>query len=293
MPTLSHMFFMSAWLYCYIATMETMPNEIMNEIAAYLPTSDLRQFRRASRRCAAIGLPGIARQLRLLNTTACLQNFCQFLLTIPTVYTRTLTIYHSKWPIFANDEWQTHPLLLYERGPHSGLSPPGVLTSSPLREYREFLAREDRRRYGSDLQIIVKILRTFPNLHNVTIETLQPWARVAGPYARKSPALNKAMNHMVRCVVNLLHHRPSVNTLEIRGKIPQAVLKKCPIPTTITTLRITSLVGGPLSHAPTPLSIPSHTNLSVLEVNCPAHPRQVFLLIELPKLRFLSLQGRR
>ncbi|KAI1286606.1 hypothetical protein F5Y03DRAFT_405866 [Xylaria venustula] len=272
--------------------METIPDEIMINITASLPTGDLGRFRLASRRCAETGLPVMARQLRVLNTVTCLQNFNQFLTTIPAVYTRALTIYHSKWPIFSHGEWQTHPLLLREKVPHSGLSAPGSLASSAvLQEYQEFLSRDDERRYHSDLEIVAEILGRLPNLLTVTIETLQPWGRVPGPNPWTSPTFNTAMNRMVRCVIHSLHKRPRVHTLDIRGKTPQAVLLECPIPTTITTLRIKSLVGGPLAPSNTPLLIPGHASLRVLEVNCPARPRLVFLPNPLPELQALYLQG--
>ncbi|KAI0818427.1 hypothetical protein GGR55DRAFT_694662 [Xylaria sp. FL0064] len=266
-----------------------MPDEIMINIAALLPTIDLAQFRLASRHCARTGLPIVARQLRVLNTATCLRNFSQFLKTIPTDYIHTLTVYHSKWPTFSQDEWQTHPLL--QTVPRSGLSGPDSSASAVLQEYQEFLSEENRRRYYADLEIVAEILSRLPNLLTVTIETLQVWDRVPEPNPWTSPTFNTTMNRMVRCVINSLHRSPSIHTLDIRGKTPQAVLLECPLPITISTLRIKSLVGEPLAPSNKPLSIPGHASLKVLEVNCPSRPRWVLFPSPLPELQALSLQG--
>ncbi|KAI0550151.1 hypothetical protein F4679DRAFT_544159 [Xylaria curta] len=262
-------------------TMESLPNEMLYEMAAWLPLADLRQFRLADRRCAAIGLPILVRHLYVLNTIACLQEFRDFLKTIPTAYTRALTIYHGKWPGCSRKEWETHPLHRYEqfsrpRGSDEVARPITPLASSAFRRYREFLSREDARSYQSDLDIIADILKQIPNLRHVTIETLQPFGAVT--------------TRMARCVIRSLQDNPNIHSLDMRGRIRPSILHDCPIPCTITTLRVNYPAGGPLRPGHAPLSIPSHTQLRILEVHCPARPRLV-LAGALPQLQCLYLQG--
>ncbi|KAJ2992897.1 hypothetical protein NUW58_g2017 [Xylaria curta] len=221
-----------------IIEMERIPNEILREIASMLPVSDLHQFRLVDRRCAAMGFPALGRRLYVLNTIACLQEFRKFLDTVPTIYTRHLTIYHGKWPVCSREEWETHPLILYENFPRPSVpyqpTPPTSLSvATAFQKYREFLSREEARCYRSDSDIVAQILGRFSRLDSVTIETLQPWGRVPGSNAKLAtlreeiwilPTFNGAMNRMVRCVIDSLHRNPSIRSLDIRGKVRDTIL---------------------------------------------------------------------
>ncbi|KAI0802409.1 hypothetical protein GGR55DRAFT_76908 [Xylaria sp. FL0064] len=268
--------------------MDVISTELVIEIMAYLAGRDLQSFRLVSWRFAIVGFPTLARHLRVSNAVSCLREFYGFLATVPTQYTKTLAIQHSRWPMFARNDWETHPLLRYERIVHPPSSPTSTSHVNITLAYNGFLEREERRDDESTMDIIARILSRLPALTHITFETLHTWGQVP---KRLTPILNRTMNRMVPCVIRSLHKSPKVKSLGFRGKTPQAVLHRFPLPSTVTTFRIISLVGGPLARDSTALSIPSQPRLRVLEVSCPARRRPVSFIHSLPNLESLSLKG--
>ncbi|KAI0836086.1 hypothetical protein F5Y06DRAFT_305431 [Hypoxylon sp. FL0890] len=228
----------------------------MAEIAAITPLKDIRQLRLVNRWCAATTFPILARHLSVLNVISSLTEFKRFLRTIPTVFTKKLTIYNGKWPTCSRQEWESHPLLLYEKHPRllqcgNIAHPSDILRDSAFINYRDFLSNERGRTHKSDVEVMKAILNHLPNINTIVLEGLQPWSQVPLSNLKLStlrsgiwipPTFNGTMDRILRCVVDSLDPQFTVQVLDVRGKLRIPTFNKCLTARNLASLRIQSLL---------------------------------------------------
>ncbi|KAH8585624.1 hypothetical protein B0O99DRAFT_748894 [Bisporella sp. PMI_857] len=152
------------------------PLEILNEIASYLSSRDLANFRLASFRCAQAGRSVIPRNgISVLSTFDSLQQLREFVTysTIPT-FTRHIRFFYGEWPQCARKEWEMHPLL-FGGNDRSKLYHPTA--DEAFACYMDFMNKEKSRRIHSDVETIHYALSLLSNLRTVDICHIQVFAR--------------------------------------------------------------------------------------------------------------------
>lgn len=230
--------------------MDNMPQEILAEIAKFLPSvADLRRFRLVNSTFASAGFPSLIHHLGILNTYDYLQEL-QTLRKSCGCFgaTKHVTVYHGTWPYVLNRQrWMAHPLFLRERTKDS--SDDAVETA--YRNYRSFVERETSRGFESDVTEFLTLLQSFPQLQSLTLSHLQAWRwRPLQNLHYKSlkdrtwvvPFFQDAVHDLAGKILPLLNTFPRISRLNIEGGLNAQHL------TTgghqygnVTRLRVTSL----------------------------------------------------
>ncbi|WQF89390.1 Putative F-box domain-containing protein [Colletotrichum destructivum] len=208
--------------------MDTLPSELLSNIASFLSLSDLSSFRLACRRFTYASLHLLLQHLCVLDTLDDLEELFSCLsLDDKSRYTESLTLLHGRWPVCDFQRWATHPLQLNESLPQTASSPKWT---DAFQRYRLFVENEARRTTHDDLTRLKKVLELFPRLRQLTVSHLHTkgW-RPVGPqqyiHLREqiwmSPCISdsESLGAIAQSVLTLLPTLSSVQHLAIDGRL--------------------------------------------------------------------------
>ncbi|KAF0330498.1 hypothetical protein GQ607_002377 [Colletotrichum asianum] len=197
--------------------MNRAPGEIIEEIASYLPFSDLLSF---------------SLDLAVLNTTSCLSDF-EKTVGSGTLCTRHLSLYHGTWPACARDDWETHPLQVVDAHHSIFASQDRRALSDELAQqafdaYYNFIREEHFRDKQHDQAQLARILSQMPLLEKITVSSLvrkrlgrlgQTKLYELRHRIRMSPTIFDSVGNLVERLFLLLPSFCNIRSIHIQGKL--------------------------------------------------------------------------
>ena len=230
-------------------TMDSVPPEILAEIAVRLLSPlDLVHFRMVNRACAAAGFPSLVSHLRLINTHRCLHDAVDTLRSSPhgsLRATKSLTLYHGRWPSFMSwEDWKRHPLLINAADPETS-------DDQAYINHQHFAAEEILR--GSETQLVEfgRLLHSFPNLQALTVSHLHAWrwGRLENPHYRSLrakirmvPIFEDFVGTVAFNMLLVASKTPTLSTLSIQGTFDMRAEWEFPLNRNIQSLAVSSLL---------------------------------------------------
>jgi hypothetical protein len=227
-------------------SMNTLPSEILDGIAAHLPGAvDIGNFRLIEKRCASAAFHILFRRIQLLNTVNCLINIEEFFASPygSSRITRHLTLHHATWPLlWTPSTWRDHPLRVQ----------PSPDDAQALESYLRFIQTEatDKSHRGCDSRI-QEVLRQFVQLQSLSITDVQSHRyRPARNHhldhlksrIRMVPSFQGRLNEILEEVSPVFNSMPSLNALSIEGSLDISTTTISESFPGITDLRVTGLL---------------------------------------------------
>jgi hypothetical protein len=150
-----------------------LPLEILNQIASYLNSRDLKSFRLVNCKFARVGISLIAHNgLSVLNTIWGFEEIRELLKCESiAVTTRELIIYHGAWPVCSRAQWEIHPLLFGGQSRIQNFQT--AQADKAFADYSKFIEIERNRTSEENAEVFSHTLRLLPNLKAVTISHMQ------------------------------------------------------------------------------------------------------------------------
>lgn len=208
--------------------MDKLPPELVLHISCHLPLPDLCNFRLVNRNLASAAYPIITRHVSLLNVCSSIDEFLAHFRTRKESSScpKSLTVYHGEWPVCSRENWQVHPLFLYESHPRAFLD---AAIDEVYERYVRFTSLQRGRADLKDSTVFSKLLSTLPHVTSLTLSPLQLSSRRCWSINRRlgrirknmwiSPSFNDSMAPLIGTFLRVSQRFPQIKELIVKGRL--------------------------------------------------------------------------